>query len=115
MSSILILISQNMNTYYYIISLLYLFTALTTLIFAILRKPAVNKKSYYLVIGGVLISILSDSITGLKSFYYSGIAYEEITIMLFYGISQYLIISGLVNETKNLMELDTSGSMEKLK
>ncbi|KAA5827313.1 hypothetical protein FPF71_00260 [Algibacter amylolyticus] len=114
MSGILILINQNMNSNYYLIILLYLFIALGTLIFAILRKPDVNKKSYYLVLIGVLFSVLSDSIAGLKLFYRSDIAYEGVTVMLFYGISQYLIISGLISQTKDFIELDTDDVMEKV-
>ena len=98
MGSVLMLMIKNLNSTFYIIVLLYLFIETTSLIFTILRKPAVNKLSFYLVLIGVLVSMFSASIAGLKSFYGS-IAYQKITTMLFYAISQYLIIVGIVKET----------------
>lgn len=84
--------------------LIYIFVALMMLQLAYLRREAigVSKESYYMVLIGALITIISDSVTGLKEFY-APIPFQEIYIMLFYGISQYLIIVGLVKgETAEL-------------
>ncbi len=98
MVGILALIYKNLeNTFY--LALLYFFIALTTIIFAYLRKGEVNTLSYYWVLIGMMFSVLSDSITALKTFYDKNIAYHLITIMLFYGLSQYFIVSGIVKET----------------
>lgn len=98
MVGLLFLMLNNLDSYFYVI-LVYLFMALTVVIFALLRKSVVNKKSYYLVLLGILFSVFSDSITGLQSFYNSDIAYHKVTIMLFYGLSQYFIVHGIVKET----------------
>ncbi len=82
----------------YIHVLLYFFVELMVLIFALLRKENVTKKSYIIVFWGAVLAIISDIITGLKTFSIPGFAYEKITIMLFYAISQYFIIRGLVEE-----------------
>ena len=68
--------------------------------FAYLRKNEVNKTSYWLVLIDVLFSMFSDSINILKVFYNDEIAYNNISIILFYGVSQYLIILGIVTERK---------------
>lgn len=97
MVGVLYLMLNNLNSYFYVI-LVYLFVALTVVIFGLLRKSAVNRKSYYLVLIGILFSIFSDSITGLSSFYHEDIAYQAYTIMAFYGLSQYFIVLGIVKE-----------------
>jgi len=98
MVGLLFLIINNLNSYFYV-TLIYFFMVLTVIIFGLLRKNAVPPTSYYLVLIGILISVFSDSITALKSFYDEDIAYQAITIMLFYGLSQYLIVLGIVRET----------------
>lgn len=84
--------------------LIYFFIALMMLLLAYLRKDVVNKTSYKLVLLGAVISIFSDSVTAIKEFYID-IPYQEIMIMLFYGISQYLIITGLVIEKNQDLKL----------
>ncbi|AUP80806.1 lysoplasmalogenase [Flavivirga eckloniae] len=95
---VFVLIHKNLDDYFFII-LLYFFVAITTIIFAYLRKNEVNPLSYSCVLIGIVFSALSDSITGLEAFYDQDIAYSLVTTMLFYGISQYFIVVGLVKET----------------
>ena len=80
--------------------MIYFFTSVILLQFAFLRKADVNKMSYLVVFIGTVLCIVSDSITALKIFYLPNFAYEKITIMLFYGIGQYLIVYGITKEVK---------------
>ncbi|AUP80804.1 lysoplasmalogenase family protein [Flavivirga eckloniae] len=98
LAGFLILIYKNLDSYFFLI-LLYLFAAMTTIAFAYLRKGEVSLISYKWVLIGIIFSILSDNITALRLFYDSNFAYHSITIMLFYGLSQYFIILGIVKET----------------
>ena len=98
MTVIMFLIQDNLG-YYFLPALIYLFTSLIVCQFAYLRINAVQKRSFVLVFIGVFFSILSDSISVLQAFYDENFGYHEITIMLFYGISQFFIILGLVYES----------------
>lgn len=93
------LIYDNLNDLFFPV-LIYFFASIIVLQLAFLRKNDVNRLSYYLVFIGMIVSMLSDSITALKTFYMPNFAYEKITIMLFYGISQYLIVLGITKEIK---------------
>ena len=66
--------------------MVYFFASVIVLQFAFLRRDDVNKLSYLLVFIGIILTIVSDSIGALKIFYIPNFAYENITIMLFYGI-----------------------------
>ena len=68
--------------------------------FAYLRKGEVNGLSFWLVILGVFFSMIADSINVLKTFYDPLFAYNKITVMFFYCLSQYMIIMGVLKETK---------------
>ena len=98
MSLLLNLTYDSLGAFFYPV-LIYLFIAMIVVLFAILRRGAVILKSYYLVLAGVMFSALSDSITILQSFYDPNLPFHEVSIMLFYGISQYLIVRGIVEET----------------
>lgn len=80
--------------------MIYFFASIIVLQFAFLRKDDVNRLSYLLVFIGTILCIVSDSVTALKTFYIPNFAYEKITIMLFYGIGQYLIVFGITKEVK---------------
>lgn len=81
---------------------IYLFTCLMILLFAFLRKNEVSRTSYILVVIGVLLSVINDSITVLQSFYDSNIIpHYDIFVMIMYGISQYLIVLGIIKETQS--------------
>ncbi|NND11014.1 MAG: lysoplasmalogenase [Flavobacteriaceae bacterium] len=93
------LIYDNLNELFFPV-LIYFFASIIVLQLAFLRQGDVNKLSYWLVFSGMIASMGSDSITALKTFYLPDFAYEKVTIMLFYGISQYLIVLGIVKEVK---------------
>lgn len=93
------LIYDNLGDFF-IPTLIYLFITILLLLLSFLRKNDVNDLSYYLVFVGVLFSVVYDSITAISSFYNPDLPYQEITIMLFYGISQYFIVLGIVKEVK---------------
>lgn len=80
--------------------LVYFFATIIVLQLAFLRKNDVNNLSYYLVFIGMLVSMASDSITAIKTFYIQDLAFEKISIMMFYGISQYLVVFGICKEVK---------------
>lgn len=97
MTIVMLLVYDTLGNYF-IPVLLYLFIVMLTAQFAYLRRYEVNKKSYILVLIGVIFSMFSDSITILKEFYDQSIAYNQYTIMLFYALSQYFIIVGVAKE-----------------
>ena len=101
---ILYLINDNLNNYFFP-TLVYLFAVTMFVIFAFLRKGEVSNESYYLVIIGVILSLFADSIAALSSFYNSAIPFQAITIMLFYGVSQLLVVLGVVqgNSPKDVL------------
>lgn len=80
--------------------LVFLFITLIALQFAFLRRHAVNKKSFQLVIVGMLLLLVADTSAVLSKFYYR-FPYQEIGTMLIYGLSQFLIVLGLIHEKKD--------------
>ncbi len=94
---LMLMVHKNLGNYF-IPTLLYSFIAFMLFLFAFLRKKAVNVKSFRLVILGVLLSFLSDSITILKEFYDPNVLYNHYSLMFFYGMSQYFIVVGLLFE-----------------
>jgi len=64
------------------------------ILFAINRMGAVSFTSFFTLLFGALLFLISDSIIGLNKFVFP-IAYAGATIMLFYGTGQYLIAKGM--------------------
>lgn len=85
--------------YYFIPILIYLFVALLLFLFAFLRKQAVSKSSYLIVLFGVFSFGLSETLTALKMFS-SGFLFDDFLIMFCYGVAQYLIVLGLLSEDR---------------
>ncbi|MEM6517185.1 MAG: lysoplasmalogenase family protein [Bacteroidota bacterium] len=79
--------------------LLFLFVTLLALQFAFLRKGAVSKLSYNLVIIGMFSFVIADTLSVLASFYKYW-PWEKYFTMVLYALAQYLIIMGLVKEKK---------------
>lgn len=75
----------------------YIFISLVMLKIAYLRYRIVNRKSYLLVLFGCISFIISESVIGLDKFY-KPIFFESIFGMLFYGLAQFLIITGLISQ-----------------
>lgn len=101
---IMLLVLDNLGAFF-IPTLLYLFSCLIVMLFAFLRKGDVNTKSFVIVLIGVTIAIICDSIAVIQSFYYNSFPLHEMLIMLLYGLSQYLIIIGLIEEKKQEPEI----------
>ena len=104
---IMLMVMNNLKEFF-IPTLMYLFACLIVFLFGFLRKGVVNSKSYILVIIGISFSIFSDSISVLQSFYNPDFPFHKIGIMLFYGISQYFIVLGIVEEEFLLETKDVS-------
>ncbi|WP_256935170.1 lysoplasmalogenase family protein [Olleya sp. HaHaR_3_96] len=99
--SIIMAIVYNQLGVFFIPLLIYLFVVMLLMQFAYLRKNEVNSESFWFVIFGVIASMIADSLDILKMFYDPEMAYNKITIMFFYCLSQYLIIIGVLKETKS--------------
>ena len=61
------------------------------------RKDDVTKLSYSLVLVGAILFIVSDSILALNKFY-KPILYPQVSIMLTYGLAQFLITLGVLKQ-----------------
>lgn len=79
--------------------LVFLFVTLMAVQFAFLRKNTVNNRSYVLVIVGILLLLGADTSAVLSRFYHR-LPYQEFATMFLYGLSQFLIVLGLVHEKK---------------
>ena len=79
--------------------LLYFFVTLVMAQMIFLRKGSVSQKSYILGLIGVVLLILGETIAAIKLFY-KNIPYQDILNMLFYGLSQLLLVYSVVVEKK---------------
>ncbi len=73
------------------------------LIFAFNRKNIVNNKSFYYVLVGAVLFIISDSLIAINVFYQK-MQWHRMVIMLTYTIAQALIIIGVL-ENKKISEV----------
>jgi len=96
MSILFSFIYDNLGIFF-IPVLFYFFVSLLMGQMAFLRKDVVNFKSYIMVLAGVELLVVGESVMALKMFY-DDIPYQDIIVMLFYGLAQYLVISGLLKE-----------------
>lgn len=76
--------------------ILYMLVILCMALFAFARNP-VNKISYYFVLIGAILFLISDSILSLNKFY-KPLFYPDITIMLSYALAQYFIVFGILKQ-----------------
>ena len=102
MVSIFSLIYNNLG-YFLIPVLIYFFVSLILFLFAYLRKDDVNTKSYNIVIIAMVLLLLSEIIMALKTYYIS-FPFEDVSVMLFYGVAQFLIVYGILIEVKIVEE-----------
>lgn len=79
--------------------LIYYFVSQILLLMANLRYESVNFNSYLLVIFGVLAFLVSETIVALNIFHVK-MDYQDSAIMIFYGISQFLIVLGVLREVR---------------
>ncbi|AUC77173.1 hypothetical protein CW732_16420 [Olleya sp. Bg11-27] len=95
-------IYHNLNLYFIPVTL-YFFISLIMILFAFIRKGAVNNKSYYIVFAGVGVFLFSETTMVIKTFY-GDVLYQDFLIMFCYALGQYLIIIGVLFENKKLRE-----------
>jgi uncharacterized membrane protein YhhN len=82
---------------------IYASVILTMLAGAINRSGKVNSVSYYLVLTGAILFVLSDSAIAINKF--SGhFRYSGLVIMSTYIIAQYLIVMGYIKHFRNTCE-----------
>ncbi|XMO86844.1 lysoplasmalogenase family protein [Algibacter sp. AS12] len=103
MMLVMYLINDNLNDFFFP-TLFYFFITTLFVIFAFLRRDHVNRQSYNLVIIGVFFALGSDTLAALTSFYHSDIPFQNVAVMLFYGLSQLFIVLGVVRETNMAVE-----------
>ena len=109
---IILYIYDNLGSFF-VPSIVYLFTSMLMGLFIFLRKDAVNKRSFYLIMFAFLCSIISDTAGGLESFYNPGLPFHKIIVMLFYGLFQYFVIVGLTSE-KTIVKEDAHNDFVKI-
>lgn len=77
--------------------IIYATVILTMLSGAINRKEKVNKKSYYLVLAGAILFLISDSTIAIDKFSHQFNA-SGIVVMVTYIVAQYLIVEGYITQ-----------------
>ncbi|WP_299887587.1 lysoplasmalogenase [uncultured Lacinutrix sp.] len=82
--------------------LLYYFVSQILLLMAYLRLGSVSSKSYLLILFGVIAFIVSETIVALSIFHIK-MNYQDSAIMIFYGLSQFMIVLGIVDEGEVIM------------
>ncbi|WP_340199319.1 lysoplasmalogenase [Ascidiimonas sp. W6] len=90
---------------YFVPVLIYIFAVLNMIQAAFLRYKVVNHYSFILVFTGALLFLFSESILALNMFY-TPFPYKNFLIMFFYGVSQLLIILGILREQKKFRRFD---------
>lgn len=79
---------------------IYMLVILSMATMAYLRKGMVSNRSYYLVLIGAILFLVSDSILALNKFYEPQL-YSSISIMLTYALAQYFIVIGILKESES--------------
>lgn len=87
-------IYPRLGNYFIPVTLYFIITLIMSL-FAYIRHGIVSKKSYTMVMLGISVFLISEIIMVFKTFY-DVFPYQDFLIMFFYGIGQYLIITGLL-------------------
>jgi uncharacterized membrane protein YhhN len=80
--------------------IIYTLVILTMLTGAINRKEKVNKVSFYLVLGGAILFVLSDSAIAVSKFSFQ-FKSSGIVVMSTYILAQYLIAIGYIKQFSN--------------
>jgi Predicted membrane protein len=81
--------------------IMYAIVILTMLTGAINRKEKVKKESYYLVLAGAILFVISDSVIAINKFSHQ-FESSGIVIMSTYIVAQYLIIAGYIYQFHNV-------------
>ena len=102
-SVVLNLIRPNLNELLpYVVA--YMVVLLFMVLATSLRKKKLVGPSYYLVFGGSILFMISDSLLAINKFY-APIAHSDLFIMLTYGLAQLLIIHGALEGARYFEKL----------
>lgn len=82
--------------------LVYIFVTLTMAKMAYLRYNMVNKNSYYHVLAGAALFMISETIMGFYSFY-EPLPYTYTSVLLTYGLSQFFTIRGIILQNEKVL------------
>lgn len=93
------MVYKNLKAFF-VPSLISLFISLVMLNLAYLRKTEFSKLSYLFVLIGCVLFVTVEGINAINTFNKS-LPFPAFLVMLFYGISMYLIVLGIVNEKEN--------------
>lgn len=77
--------------------IIYVIAIFTMAITASLRKENVPKLSYYLVLIGALLFVISDSFLAINKFY-TAVPSEHLIVMSTYSLAQYCIVMGILKQ-----------------
>jgi uncharacterized membrane protein YhhN len=77
--------------------IIYAVVILSMLAGAINRLRKVTSKSFYIVLSGAILFVISDSAIAINKFSHS-FEYSSMVIMSTYVIAQYLIVTGFINQ-----------------
>jgi uncharacterized membrane protein YhhN len=77
--------------------IIYAFVILTMLTGAVNRIEKVNRSSFYLVLTGAILFVISDTSIAINKFSYP-FKYSGIVIMSTYIVAQYLIVTGYIKQ-----------------
>ena len=80
--------------------IIYAAVILTMLSGAINRIEKVNRKSYYLVLAGAVLFVISDSSIAINKFSHQ-FESSGIVIMSTYIVAQYLIVAGYISQFRS--------------
>lgn len=97
-------IINNLKDIYFVQVLAYLFVTLMFGLFTYLRYRVVNRLSFFLVLIGYLLILVSDGLTALNMFT-PGFQYNFFSstiIALAFNLSQLFIVMGLIKETPDI-------------
>lgn len=76
----------------------YIIIILMMVITAFLRREKVSQKSFIFVFIGAILFVISDSVLAVNKFYMP-LPLSGISIMLTYGLAQFFIVKGLLNQS----------------
>jgi len=81
--------------------IIYAIVILFMLAGAINRIEKVNRQSYFLVLTGAILFVISDSLIAINKFSFH-FEYSGIVIMSTYLAAQYLIVTGYIKQSKTM-------------
>jgi uncharacterized membrane protein YhhN len=80
--------------------ILYAIVILTMLAAALNRSEKVNRLSFYLVLAGAILFVISDSVIAIDKFSYN-FELSRMVTMSTYVIAQFLIVTGYIRQSKD--------------